>query len=33
MPVAQVNEVTQELIAGKYVGRCILKHDWPENKI
>ena len=32
-PIMDVNEATQDLIAGAYVGRCIFKHDWPENKM
>ena len=31
--IMDVNEATQDLIAGAYVGRCIFKHDWPENKM
>mmetsp|Transcript_12120 Transcript_12120/g.34326 ORF Transcript_12120/g.34326 Transcript_12120/m.34326 type:complete len:382 (-) Transcript_12120:183-1328(-) len=31
--VFEVNDVYKEVIAGKMLGRCILKHDWPTPKM
>lgn len=31
--IMDLNETTQDLINGRYVGRAILKHDWPEQKM
>ena len=31
--IMDLNQTTEDLIGGKYVGRAIMKHDWPENKM
>ena len=31
--IMDLNQTTDDLMNGRYVGRAILKHDWPEQKI
>ncbi len=31
--ISEINEAIADLRAGKYVGRCVFKHDWPEGKV
>jgi D-arabinose 1-dehydrogenase-like Zn-dependent alcohol dehydrogenase len=31
--IMDLNQTTDDLMNGRYVGRAILKHDWPEQKM
>ena len=31
--ISEINQAIEELRAGKYVGRCVFRHDWPEGKV
>eukprot|EP01043_Picozoa_sp_COSAG02_P017939 COSAG02_NODE_825_length_16730_cov_58.738260_3_plen_121_part_00 len=31
--IMDLNQTTDDLLNARYVGRAILKHDWPEQKM